>query len=30
MGSIKIASLGPQNHQFTQLEFERMYQDSFG
>jgi adenosine kinase len=30
MGSIKIESRGPQNYEFTQAEFERRYQDSFG
>jgi len=30
MGSIKIESRGPQNHEFTQAEFDRRYQDTFG
>jgi adenosine kinase len=30
MGSIKIESRGPQNHEFTKAEFERRYQDVFG
>jgi adenosine kinase len=30
MGAIKIESRGPQNHAFTQAEFERRYQDNFG
>jgi adenosine kinase len=30
MGSIKIESRGPQNHEFTRAEFDRRYQDSFG
>jgi adenosine kinase len=30
MGAIKIESRGPQNHSFTQAEFERRYQDNFG
>jgi adenosine kinase len=30
MGSIKIESRGPQNHDFTRAEFERRYQDNFG
>jgi adenosine kinase len=30
MGSIKIESRGPQNHDFTQAEFERRYHESFG
>jgi adenosine kinase len=30
MGAIKIESRGPQNHRFTQAEFERRYQDNFG
>ena len=30
MGAIKIASRGPQNHGFTQAEFERRYRDNFG
>jgi adenosine kinase len=30
MGSIKIESRGPQNHEFTQAEFDRRYQDNFG
>ena len=30
MGSIKIASRGPQNHEFTRSEFDRQYQDHFG
>jgi adenosine kinase len=30
MGAIKIESRGPQNHRFTQAEFSRRYQDSFG
>ncbi|MEP6547033.1 MAG: carbohydrate kinase family protein [Gammaproteobacteria bacterium] len=29
MGAIKIASRGPQNHGFTQAEFDRRYQDNF-
>jgi adenosine kinase len=30
MGSIKIESRGPQNHDFTKAEFDRRYQDYFG
>jgi adenosine kinase len=30
MGAIKIESRGPQNHRFTQAEFDRRYQDNFG
>ncbi len=30
MGSMKIASRGPQNHEFTRSEFDRRYQDNFG
>jgi adenosine kinase len=30
MGAIKIESRGPQNHSFTQAEFNRRYRDSFG
>jgi adenosine kinase len=30
MGAIKIESRGPQNHRFSQVEFERRYQDNFG
>jgi adenosine kinase len=30
MGSIKIESRGPQNHEFTRAEFLRRYQQSFG
>jgi adenosine kinase len=30
MGSIKIESRGPQNHEFTRAEFDRRYQDGFG
>jgi len=30
MGSIKIESRGPQNHEFTKAEFEQRYQDNFG
>jgi adenosine kinase len=30
MGAIKIESRGPQNHRFTQSEFERRYRDNFG
>lgn len=30
MGSMKIESRGPQNHEFTRAEFDRRYQDSFG
>ena len=30
MGAIKIESRGPQNHCFTQAEFERRYRDNFG
>jgi adenosine kinase len=30
MGSIKIESRGPQNHNFTKAEFDRRYQDYFG
>jgi adenosine kinase len=30
MGSIKIESRGPQNHNFTKAEFDRRYQDHFG
>jgi adenosine kinase len=30
MGSIKIESRGPQNHDFTKAEFDRRYQDNFG
>src|SRR5712672_706645 len=30
MGSIKIESRGPQNHDFTKAEFDRLYQDHFG
>jgi len=30
MGAIKIESRGPQNHEFTQAEFDRRYRDNFG
>jgi adenosine kinase len=30
MGSMKIESRGPQNHDFTKAEFDRRYQDIFG
>jgi adenosine kinase len=30
MGSMKIESRGPQNHDFTKAEFDRRYQDNFG
>lgn len=30
MGSIKIESRGPQNHNFTRAEFDRRYQNHFG
>ena len=30
MGSIKIESRGPQNHEFTKAEFDRRYQEVFG
>jgi adenosine kinase len=30
MGSIKIESRGPQNHEFTKAEFDRRYQELFG
>jgi adenosine kinase len=30
MGSMKIESRGPQNHEFTRAEFDRRYQDNFG
>src|SRR6202790_975731 len=30
MGSMKIESRGPQNHNFTKAEFDRRYQDHFG
>jgi adenosine kinase len=30
MGSIKIESRGPQNHDFTKAEFDRRYQEHFG
>jgi adenosine kinase len=30
MGAIKIESRGPQNHGFTQADFERRYRDNFG
>ncbi len=30
MGSIKIESRGPQNHEFTKAEFDQRYQDNFG
>jgi len=30
MGSMKIESRGPQNHNFTKAEFDRRYQDQFG
>jgi adenosine kinase len=30
MGSIKIESRGPQNHELTRAEFDRRYQDQFG
>jgi adenosine kinase len=30
MGSIKIESRGPQNHEFTRAEFLRRYRESFG
>jgi len=30
MGSMKIESRGPQNHDFTKAEFDRRYQDHFG
>ena len=30
MGAIKIETRGPQNHRFTQAEFDRRYQDNFG
>jgi len=29
MGSMKIESRGPQNHDFTKAEFNRRYQDNF-
>jgi len=30
MGSMKIESRGPQNHEFTRADFDRRYQDTFG
>ena len=30
MGSMKIESRGPQNHNFTKAEFDRRYLDHFG
>ncbi len=30
MGAIKIGARGPQNHSFTQTEFETRYRDNFG
>jgi adenosine kinase len=30
MGAMKIESRGPQNHVFTQADFERRYRDNFG
>src|SRR5450755_1929542 len=30
MGAIKIESRGPQNHSFTDADFERRYRDNFG
>ena len=30
MGAIKIGARGPQNHRFTETEFERRYRDNFG
>jgi adenosine kinase len=30
LGAIKIGSRGPQNHRFTETEFERRYRDNFG
>jgi adenosine kinase len=30
MGAIKIESRGPQNHSFTEAEFDRRYRDNFG
>jgi adenosine kinase len=30
MGAIKIESRGPQNHAFTQADFERRYRENFG
>jgi len=30
MGAIKIESRGPQNHEFTQAQFDRRYRDNFG
>jgi adenosine kinase len=30
MGAIKIESRGPQNHTFTEAEFDRRYRDNFG
>jgi adenosine kinase len=30
MGAIKIESRGPQNHRFTQAEFDRRYRENFG
>ena len=30
MGAIKIESRGPQNHSFTQAEFDRRFHDNFG
>jgi adenosine kinase len=30
MGAVKIESRGPQNHRFTEAEFERRYQENFG
>ena len=30
MGAIKIGSRGPQNHSFTETDFERLYRDNFG
>jgi len=30
MGAIKIESRGPQNHSFTQAQFDRRYRDNFG
>ena len=30
MGSMKVESRGPQNHEFTRAEFHRRYRDTFG
>ena len=30
MGAIKIGARGPQNHRFTEADFERRYRDNFG